>query len=97
MANDIDHIKKTMDEVKVTLVSLDKHYMRRDEVEGFIRETNREHDNIHNRIDEVIDSHVAPIQKSIRSQETFQTQVKTWGAAAVVALGIIQFLVGKFL
>lgn len=38
----------------------------------------------------------AEFRVAIREMEIFKTQVKTWGAAAVIALGIAEFLINRF-
>lgn len=86
MARDISYIKESLKKIDTRLEIMDGHYIKRVEVETMKVEADKVH---------------ADLEVRLRSMELdyakFQTQVRTWGIVAVMGLGVVQFLIGKFL
>lgn len=92
MANDMTYIKASLQKIDQRLEIMDSHYIKREEVMQLRSEADKVHAGHEARIKSMeIES---ALQKEINS--VFRAQVKTWGSAAVIASGIIQFLIGKF-
>lgn len=82
IANDIGYIKKSIQSIEDRFKDIDNKYVRKDEA---LKE--------HQKFEEAIEN----LSKIVQEHDRFQIQVKTWGAAAVLVLGIVQFLIAKFL
>lgn len=88
IANDIGYIKKAIEKIEGRLEVMDSHYAKREEMEAFKLEADRVHCGHVDRIKK--------LEEESESTMVFKAQVKTWGSVAVIASGIIQFILGKF-
>lgn len=86
LANDVAYVKKAVDKISTTLEILEKNYVKRTEVELLLKDADQIHKDLAQSI-KAIELDVA----------VSKTQVKTWGAAAVLALGILQFVISIFI
>lgn len=89
MANDISYIKKAIEKIESRLEIMDTHYAKREEMDTLKQEAERIHGGLAKRIKD--------LEEESASTMVFKTQVKTWGSAAVVASGILQFILNKIL
>lgn len=86
LKNDVDYIKKEVGSIGGKLDILEKNYIRRSEVDGLKKDADSQHKELNESI-RIVELDLA----------VFKTQVKTWGAAAVMALGILQFVISAFI
>jgi len=86
LKNDVDYIKKEVTSISTTLGIMERSYVKRSEVSGHLKDA----DEIHGDL-------LASIKAIELDVAIFKTQVKTWGAAAVLAMGIVQFLIAAFI
>jgi len=89
MANDIGYIKESIGKIEKRLEAMDDHYAKREEMDAFKKEADRIHCGHVDRI--------KVLEEETESTKVFKTQVKTWGSAAVVASGILQFILKQIL
>lgn len=86
LTNDVGYIKKEVGNISTKLEILEKNYIKRTEIESLLKDAEATH---------------KELAQSIKSIEldvaVFKTQVKTWGAAGVLALGILQFAISIFI
>lgn len=86
LGKDIDYVKKSVDDIAAAVKKIaEKDYVTRGEVTAKEKAAGVEHTKLGDSI--------AAIKLDL---EVFKTQVKTWGAAATLALGIIQFALSYF-
>ena len=87
ITRDVDYIKKEIVNISTAVSKIaDKDYVTRAEITAIGKDAEKQHIKINDEI------------QTIRlSLEVFKTQVKTWGAAAILALGILQFTISVFL
>lgn len=92
MATDIGYIKKAIEKIDARLELMDGHFIKRDEVNNIKLEADKLHAEHEKRLREIETNFAVEKQASA----VFQAQVKTWGSVAIIASGIIQFIIGKF-
>jgi len=81
---DIGELKDSIKEIKDGVNEIrTKDYVRRDEVESLIRGINE--------AGAKVDKNIQAIELDLA---VFKTQIRTWGGAAVLLLGLIQYAVG---
>lgn len=86
ITKDIDYIKKEVGTISEAVKKIaEKDYVTRTEAQQLVKDAEK----THNEQD-------TAIQTIKLDLEVFKTQVKTWGAAAVLALGIVQFAISYF-
>lgn len=83
---DIGYIKNEVGNISAKLEILEKSYIKRSEINLLIKDADTLHKELAQSI-KAIELDVA----------VFKTQVKTWGAAGVLALGILQFVISIFI
>jgi len=86
MAVDIAHIKGFISKVDARLEIMGNHFASKESVQDLKDDKQAAHKDFEYRL--------RNIEKDMA---IFFTQVKTWGAVGMVTIGVIQFLVGKFL
>lgn len=92
MATDISYIKKAIEKIDQRLEIMDSHYIKRDEVHALKVESDKVHEGYEKRIKDLEINTALDRQ----SNAVFQAQVKTWGSVAIIASGIVQFIISKF-
>ena len=87
LQQDMNYLKKQIDDISNNVKKLaEKEYITRPEILTLQKDAEKEHIRLNDEI------------QSIRlNLEVFKTQVKTWGAAAVLALGILQYAISIFI
>lgn len=87
LQQDMTYLKKQVDVISENVKKIaEKDYITRPEVAAIQKDAEKEHLRINDEI------------QSIRlNLEVFKTQVKTWGSAAVLALGILQYVISVFI
>lgn len=83
--NDLEYIKREVGGITGALKILENNYMRRVDVESVVKDLSAEDKRLDKKL-EVLKLEVA----------VFKTQIYTWGAAAILVLGIVQFIISKF-
>lgn len=86
LSNDIAYVKKAVDTITAKLDILERSYVKRSEVDLLLKDADQIHKDL-----------AASIKAIELDVAVFKTQVKTWGAAAVLALGILQFVISVFI
>lgn len=86
MANDIKYIKDSLVKIDARLEAIDGYYLHRDEFNEYKKERKTS-------VDDVIKEHT----DSLRELDTFKAQVKTWGTVAIILVGILEFIINRFL
>lgn len=85
MARDIQYIKESILKIDQRLELMDGHYIKRVEVQQMKEEADKIHE---------------ANSRAIRALEldyaTFKSQVKTWGSIAIIAVGVIEFIISRF-
>lgn len=82
MARDIAYIKAAISKIDARLDIMDSNYIKREEALSLKKQA-----------DEIHADHEARIRKLENGTDVFRTQVKTWGTVALIALGLVQFLI----
>lgn len=86
LSKDVDYIKKEVGEISASVKKIaEKDYVTRAEATQLVKDADKAHGEL--------DTAISTIRLDL---EVFKTQVKTWGAAATLALGIIQFAISYF-
>lgn len=86
LSKDVDYIKKEVGTISEAVKKIaEKDYVTRAEATQLVKDAEKTHGEL--------DTEINTIRLDL---EVFKTQVKTWGAAAVLALGIIQFAISYF-
>lgn len=80
--NDVGYIKKAVGEIGAKMDILERSYVKRSEVDLLLKDADQIHKDL-----------AASIKTIELDLAVFKTQIKTWGAAAVLALGILQFVI----
>lgn len=93
MANDIHHMKNSLERLEKAIEEGMKHNVSRTEFDQYKSDVAREFEEHKKNFITVGNDR----EDRIRKLEGNMTKVLTWGTVAMVAIGIIQFLIGKFL
>lgn len=86
LKTDMEYLKREVGGIGTKLDILEKNYVKSTELESFKDDA----DDIHKTL-------AATIKAIELDLAVFKTQIKTWGAAAVLALGISQFVISLIL
>jgi small nuclear ribonucleoprotein (snRNP)-like protein len=84
--NDIRYIRGFLRGIDRRLEIMDGNFVKRDEFLKYQQETEKRSS-----------SHDLAIRKLELDATIYLTQVKTWGTMAIIVLGVLQFIIGKFL
>jgi len=82
LQQDIEYIRKEVGSMSDILKRVEKNYINRGELELILKDW----DSIHKDISKEIET--IKIDLAV-----FKTQVKTWGGAGIIALGIAQYII----
>lgn len=93
MARDIHYMKESMGRLEKAIIEQGKNYITQKDFENWRREHDRDVQEYKNGQEDTNKD----IEARMRVNEKAITKILTWGSVGVLALGIIEFLIGKFL
>jgi len=82
LKKDMEFLKDGMQKITATLTVLQENYIKRTEIEEIRKSNNQVHKDLEKRIT------LAEL-----GLEVFKTQVKTWGSAGIMAIGVMQYII----
>jgi len=82
LKSDMEYLKREIGTITSTLSILQENYIKRKEIEEIGRNNNKIHEDLNKRL-----------TITEMGLEVFKTQVKTWGSAGILAIGIMQYFI----